>query len=161
MIADIKQTEEGYIAHYERRIEQPVERVWAMLTDNRELAKWFQELRVGEPSKGGCMKFDMGDGKFKALEIFEYSPFSVLAFDWFGDSVRFELQSVQDGCVVVFQERFTTITKQTAKDLAGWHVCLIVIESLLVGQQLDSRKEEWEKWFEQYERVFHELTLAD
>ena len=91
MIADIKQVENGYIARYERQINHSIEHVWAMLTDNEELEKWFQELRVGDPRKGGFMKFDMQDGEFEELQIFEHNPLSVLEFDWFGDVVRFEL----------------------------------------------------------------------
>ena len=161
MIADIKQVENGYIARYERQIEHPIENVWAMLTDNEELEKWFQELRIGDPRKGGFMKFDMQDGKFEELEIFEYSLLSVLEFDWFGDVVRFELHPEQDGCLMIFTEKFTTITEQRIKDLAGWHVCLDVIKSLLDGKPIDSREAEWKKWYSKYEQAINELMIAD
>ena len=52
MIADIKQVENGYIARYERQIKHPIEHVWAMLTDNEELEKWFQELRLETLARG-------------------------------------------------------------------------------------------------------------
>ncbi len=161
MIADIRQVEKGYIARYERHMEYPIENVWAMLTDNGELEKWFQELRVGEPRKGGFMKFDMQGGEFEQLEIFEYSLLSVLEFDWFGDVVRFELHPEQDGCLMVFTEKFTTVTEQSIKDLAGWHVCLDVIKSLLDGKPIDSREAEWENWHSKYEQAINELMLVD
>lgn len=161
MIAAIKQVENGYIARFERHIEHPIENVWAMLTDNEELDKWFQELSIGEPSKGGFMKFVMPDGKFEQLEIFEHTLFTVLEFDWFGDVVRFELHPEKDGCLMIFTEKFTTTTEQRIKDLAGWHVCLDVIKSLLDGEPIDSRGAEWKKWHSNYEQAINELMIAD
>lgn len=161
MIAAIKQVGNGYIARYERHIEHPIEQVWAMLTDNEELEKWFQELSIGDPLKGGFMKFDMQDGKFEQLEIFEYTLLSVLEFDWFGDVVRFELRPEQDGCLMIFTEKFTTTTEQRIKDLAGWHVCLDVIKSLLDGKPIDSRDAEWKKWYSNYEQTINGLMIAD
>ena len=161
MIADIQQVENGYIARYERLIEHPIEHVWAMLTDNEELEKWFQELRIGEPRNGGFMKFDMQDGKFEQLEIFEYTLHSVLEFDWFGDVVRFELHPKKNGCSLIFRETFTTITEQRIKDLAGWHVCLDVIKLLLDGKPIDSREADWKKWHSNYEQAINELVISD
>jgi len=156
MIADIKQVGNGYIARYERPIEHSIELVWAMVTDNEELEKWFQELRIGDPCKGGFMKFDMQDGNFEELEIFEYSLLSVLEFDWFGDVVRFELYPEQDGCLLIFTEKFKTINEQRIKDLAGWHVCLDVIKSLLDGEPIECREAEWKKWHSNYEQAIND-----
>lgn len=161
MIADIKQVENGYIARYERQINHSIEHVWAMLTDNEELEKWFQELRVGDPRKGGFMKFDMQDGEFEELQIFEHTPLSVLEFDWFGDVVRFELYPEQNGCLLIFIEKFNTITDQRVKDLAGWHVCLDVIKSLLDGKSIDSRDADWQTWHGKYDQTINELKIAD
>ncbi|WP_318617200.1 SRPBCC family protein [Sporosarcina sp. YIM B06819] len=161
MIATIQQLEQGYVACNKRQIKHSVQDVWAMLTDNTKLEKWFQELRVGELREGGFMQFDMSNGKFEQLEILAYAVHSVLEFDWFGDIVRFELQSEQEGCLLIFVENFSVITDQTIKDLAGWHVCLNVIESLLDDKPIDSRKEEWKKWHEKYEQAMQPLKVAD
>jgi len=161
MIAAIEQVGKGYIARYERQIGHPIEHVWAMLVDNDELEKGFQELRIGELRKGGFMKFDMQDGKFEQLEIYEYTLHSVLEFDWFGDVVRFELHPEQKGCLLIFQETFTTINEQRIKDLAGWHVCLDVIKLLLDGKPIESRKDDWKKWHNNYKQAINELVIAD
>ncbi|MFJ7933374.1 SRPBCC domain-containing protein [Sporosarcina sp. NPDC096371] len=153
MLAEIKQLEQGYIARIERTIKHPVMNVWAMLTDNKELEKWFQELRVGELRKGGFMEFDMSEGRFEKLEILAYAEQAILEFDWFGDVVRFELHPKQVGCLVIFQKNFNAITDQAIKDLTGWHVCLNVIESLLDGKPIHSRADEWNKWHKEYELV--------
>ena len=59
---------------------------------------------------------------------------------------------------MIFTEKFKTITSQTTKDLAGWHVCLDVIKSLLDGKPIDSREEEWEKAHSKYEIAIKELV---
>lgn len=152
MIAKIKMTEKGLVAQSERQLNHSVEDVWAMLTDNDLLKKWFQELRVGDLREGGFMKFDMSDKVYEELEITELKTLSVLEFDWFGDEVRFELHVAEYGCLLIFKEKVNTITEQTKKDLAGWHVCLDVIQALLDGKTI-LREEEWEKWHQEYVQV--------
>ena len=80
---------------------------------------------------------------------------SVLEFDWFGDVVRFELHPEPTGCLLIFKEKFNTKSDQTIKDLAGWHVCLLVIESLLDGKPIDSRTDEWKKWYDIYKQAMN------
>lgn len=156
MIAKITQTEKGYLAHMERHMNHNCENIWAMLTDNTQLAKWFDELRAGELYDGGYMKFYVKDVMDEKLVITEFKTLSVLAFDWFGDEVRFELQPELGGCVLVFSEKINKLTKQTKKDIAGWHVCLDVIQALLDGETIQ-REEEWKKWYEEYAQVINEL----
>ena len=150
MIATIKQVDNGYLAHYERHLEHDIVNAWAMLTDNGKLEQWFQELRMGKSGKGGFMNFEMQEEKFERLEIYEFVEPSVLSFDWFGDTVRFELKQEKNGCSMTFTEKFKAITEQTSKDLAGWHVCLDVIKSLLDGKSIEARSEDWENWHVQY-----------
>ena len=157
MIAEIKRVEKGYLAHFERQLNHSVEAVWAMLTVNEQLARWFQELRVGELREGGFMRFYVPEEMDQELEISELKSLSVLEFDWFGDVIRFELHPKQNGCALVLKERLNSITEQTKKDLAGWHVCLDVIEALLDGKSVQ-RETEWEKWHEKYAQKIDELT---
>ncbi|WP_203246405.1 SRPBCC family protein [Sporosarcina beigongshangi] len=161
MIATIEQYEQGYVACSERHIKHSAQEVWAMLTDNAKLDKWFEELRVGELREGGFMKFDMSEGKFEELEILAYAVHAILEFDWFGDRVRFELQPEQEGCLLIFKEYFSVITDQTIKDLAGWHVCLNVIESLLKNEPIHSRVDDWQEWHQQYEQIMQPLKITD
>ena len=156
LIAEIKQTKDGYLAIYERQLNHSKESVWAMLTDNEKLGKWFEELRVGELRDGGFMKFEM-EGMDESLEITELEMFSVLEFDWFGDRIRFELHPKENSCLLILKEKINLITDQTKKDLAGWHVCLDVIKTLLDGKTIH-REDEWKKWYVEYEREINKLT---
>jgi uncharacterized protein YndB with AHSA1/START domain len=145
VIADIKKTDDGYLVKWERNLNHSVEAVWAMLTDNERLEKWFDELRAGDLRQGGFMKFYVPDVMDEKLEIREYEPNAVLEFDWFGDVIRFELHPENEGCALFLLEKVQTITEQTKKDLAGWHVCLDVIIALLDGDPI-KRDDEWKQW---------------
>ncbi|MED3654373.1 SRPBCC family protein [Heyndrickxia sporothermodurans] len=150
MLASIQKVEDHYFARFERQLQHSVEEVWAMLTDNEKLSKWFSELRVKDLRKGGIILFDMQDGTFEEMEITELEMYSVLEFTWAEDKVRFELYKENDGCLLILNETINKMTNHTPKDLAGWHVCLDVISALLDGRTIESRKEEWEKWYEKY-----------
>ncbi|KMY51507.1 SRPBCC family protein [Peribacillus loiseleuriae] len=159
MLANLKKGEHGYIARFERYEEHSVEKVWSMLTENDKLATWFSELRIDELRKGGIIKFDMQDGTFEEFTITDFKLNSVLEFTWDKDLVRFELYPEQDGCLLVLIEKIETITDHTPRDLAGWHVCLEVIQALLDGRKIDSREEEWEQWYEKYVVAVKEVLV--
>ncbi|MFM1655186.1 SRPBCC family protein [Brevibacillus sp. B_LB10_24] len=161
MLADIKKTEDGYIARFERHFRHSVEEVWAFLTENEKLAKWFSELQVEDLREGGLIKFDMQNGTFIDMKILELSMHSVLEYTWGDDIVRFELYPEADGCLLVLIEKLKVMTDHTPKDLAGWHVCLEVISALLDGRTIESRKAEWEKWYEKYVRATAQVAKKD
>lgn len=150
MLAVIQKMENGYIARFERHLKHSAEKVWSMLTENEELSKWFSELRIDDLREGGIIKFDMRDGSFIEMEILELKMQSVLEYTWGKDKVRFELYPESNGCRLVLIEEIKTITNHTPKDLAGWHVCLDVINALLDDRTLESREDEWKKWYEKY-----------
>ncbi|WP_110930751.1 SRPBCC family protein [Paenibacillus bouchesdurhonensis] len=153
MIADIRQADEVYIARFERRLKHPIQEVWSWLTENDKLAEWFPELRIDDLREGGAVIFDMQDGTFEELRIIELQPGSVLEYVWGEDLVRFELYPESEGCHLVFIEKLHQITDHTPKDLAGWHVCLDVIQKLMDGQTVEARHEEWKIWYEKYTQM--------
>lgn len=128
------------------------------MTENDKLAKWFSELRVDDLREGGIIKFDMQDGTFEELEIIELKIFSVLEYTWGEDLVRFELYPEPEGCRLVLIEQIKKITSHTPKDIAGWDVCLDVIEALLDSRTIDSRKDIWKIKYEKYVQVIENLS---
>ncbi|RCW48885.1 SRPBCC family protein [Paenibacillus prosopidis] len=157
MLAVIKQIENEYIARFERHLKHSVEKVWSSLTENDKLAKWFSELRVDDLRKGGIIKFDMQDGTFEELEITELKICSVLEYTWGEDLVRFELYPESEGCRLVLIEKIKKITNHTPKDIAGWDVCLDVIEALLDSRTIESRMDIWKIKYEKYVQVIENL----
>lgn len=159
MRAEIKQQEEGYTALFERQLPHGSDAVWNMLADNSRLKKWFDELQIVELGKGGKLVFDRGDGSIDELAITDYVEGRIFAFEWWNDHVRFEVEPKNEGSTKLrLIETIARITPQTAKDLAGWHVCLDVIEAILNDEKID-RKHEWEHWHEEYKRLLDSMTV--
>lgn len=159
MLATIRSIENGgaYEVRFECTLGHSVASVWAMLTDNEQLAQWFPELRVEDLRVGGAFKFDIGGGNEEKMEILALKPLAVLTFTWAEDRVRFELTETTEGCRLALIERIARITDHTPRDLAGWHVCLDVIAALLDGRTIESRKALWEKEYEAYKRLIEQV----
>lgn len=153
MLAVIQSSGDGYTARFERHYKHSVEKVWAFLTENGKLQKWFAELRVEELREGGRILFDMGNGTFEEMRIIELRAPSVLEYTWADDRVRFELYPEGEGCRLVLIETLNRVTDHTPRDLAGWHVCLDVIGALLDEQPLSDRKQQWERWYAEYAQL--------
>ncbi|WNQ12023.1 SRPBCC family protein [Paenibacillus aurantius] len=151
MLAVVKKTGEGYTARFERRLKHSVEKVWASLTKNEKLAQWFGQLQIQELRPGGIIRFDMKNGTFEELEILEVKEKEVLEYTWGKDRVRFELYPEGDGCRLVLIETIVQMTGHTPKDLAGWQVCLGLLEAAVDGQPKELDKSEWEVYYAQYE----------
>ncbi|WP_102345653.1 SRPBCC family protein [Bacillus sp. Marseille-P3661] len=153
MLAQINKVENKYIATFIRHWDYSVGEVWSWLTENDKLEKWFSELEIDDLSEGGIIKFDMQDGTFEEMKITNLKVFSVLEFTWGEDLVRFELEEKNNGCRLLLIEEINKVSMHTPKDLAGWHVCLDVIHALLNSESI-CRQPEWEKWYEQYAKLF-------
>lgn len=153
MNATMQEGPQGITATFKHHFKHSVQDVWAYLTVNDLLAKWFSELRIEDLRTGGLITFDMQDGTFEEMEITGYETESVLEYTWGEDKVRFELSPEPEGCRLLLIESLNQITDHTPKDLAGWHVCLEVIETLLDGKMADGRMQKWEQRYEDYKTL--------
>ena len=113
---------------FERRYPHPVEAVWRAVSDPAHLAHWFpsrvtlDELRVGAP-----VRFAFDEHAIPPMDgrIAELDAPRLLAFEWGGDLLRFELEPADGG--VATHLTFTTLLGEqdtAARNAAGWHVCL-------------------------------------
>ncbi|WP_339315393.1 SRPBCC family protein [Paenibacillus sp. FSL R10-2734] len=157
MLANIKKANEHYVARFERQLQHTASEIWSFLTENEKLALWFAELRIEDLREGGLLKFDMQDGTFEEMTITALQHESILEFTWAEDSVRFELYPNSEGCLLVLNETIHVLTPHTPRDLAGWHVCLDVIQHLLDGTTVESRETDWSHLFEQYRETISKL----
>ncbi|WP_340034424.1 SRPBCC family protein [Paenibacillus sp. FSL E2-0202] len=157
MLANIQKEDQYYVARFERQLKHSATEIWSYLTENEKLALWFSELKIEDLREGGLIKFDMQNGTFVDMEITVLQHQSIFEFTWAEDLVRFELYPKSEGCLLVLNETLQTLTPHTPRDLAGWHVCLEVIQHLLEGTTLKSRKDEWNKWYEQYREAISKL----
>jgi len=137
----------GRTLRFERRFAHPIEKVWHVLTEERETGFWFPGRIAGprvvgaevtfvfEPKPSGVMADDLAaliaskqDGfKDAPPEVFKgrvlaFEPPRVFALDWAGDTLRFELTDLGGATQLVFTHTFV---EADARDVgAGWHISL-------------------------------------
>jgi uncharacterized protein YndB with AHSA1/START domain len=142
---------------FERRLAHPVEHVWRAVTDPAELAHWFPSAVSGEVAPGGRLTFEFPDDHMPPLEgeVVELEPPRRFAFTWGEDVLRIELEAAGDGCVLRFTCLFDE-AERAARDAAGWHVCLELLERHLGGMPTTAPGSEptpgWRELYEEYQR---------
>jgi len=140
---------------FERRLAHPIDAVWRAVTEPAELAHWFPGEVTVDLRPGGRMTFS--DEGFTSLdgEVTELDPPRLFAFSWGDDHLRFELEPADGGAGCVL--RFTHVldaSDRAARDAAGWHVCLDLLELRLAGTPTTPptavATEEWRRHYDEY-----------
>ncbi|RHW38412.1 activator of Hsp90 ATPase 1 family protein [Lysinibacillus yapensis] len=152
MLAKIDKIDAGYTAEFERPFGTSKEKLWSFLISNENFKFWMDHLEITDLSKGGNINFHYNDGseKLEKMTIIDYQEGQVLEFEWGEGAVRFEVHENEGGSKLILKESLAKITDHTAKDLAGWHVCLIRFSKALNGEDNPIPEEEWEKWYAEY-----------
>jgi uncharacterized protein YndB with AHSA1/START domain len=142
---------------FERRLAHPIERVWRAVTDPAELAHWFPSRVSGQVAPGARLTFHFPDDDMPSLEgeVIELEPPRRFAFTWGNDTLRIELDTLDDGCMLRLTCLFDE-PERAARDAAGWHVCLDRLEGHLGGAPADAPDSEptpeWREAYEEYQR---------
>jgi uncharacterized protein YndB with AHSA1/START domain len=149
-----------------RRLAHSREKVWRALTEAEHLAAWFPTTIEGERRPAARLRFafpDHPDAPAEHGEMITYDPPSVLEFTWGGppegepgeyEHVRFELTEDGGGCVLTFVTAYDAVGK-SARDAAGWHVCLDLLEHALAGAKPDWKPEDrWPSLNRRYQERF-------
>jgi uncharacterized protein YndB with AHSA1/START domain len=167
-LGTIEEAEGGKrVLRYERRLDHPVERVWAALTDPDQLALWLAAADELELVEGGRIVLrwlnipdslqeweqrgiELGDAdpaEPATGQITKLDPPRVIEYDTDRMGLmRWELRPEEDGCVltftntVEFPEGFPT-----DQALAGWHIHLDHLDDALAGRPV-----EWSTWTEDH-----------
>ena len=105
-------TESGeHEVRFDRRIGQPVTKVWAALTDPAVLKNWLGDVEI-EPHIGGKFILDFRGDELMTGTITAFEPQRVLAFTWIEKSglppshVRWELSGDGDACRLVLTHTY-------------------------------------------------------
>jgi uncharacterized protein YndB with AHSA1/START domain len=149
----LERAEGRWRLRFVRVLAHPPEKVWRALTEERHLEAWFPTTIEGELRAGAPLQFRFRDGDLPPTtgEVIECDPPRVLEFTWgFSEEdvdqperTRFELAPEGAGCRLTLATTYDRVGK-SARDAAGWHVCLDVLEEHLAGEA--SAEESPERW---------------
>ncbi len=121
---------------FRRRLTHAPERVWAALTERREMDGWHPTPFELEPRVGGRVTYPAELGPAMATgRVLAYEPPWLLAHTWGEDELRWSLQPADGGGCVLELEHIFDDRLKAARDGSGWHLCLIALR-----EQLDGRK---------------------
>jgi uncharacterized protein YndB with AHSA1/START domain len=168
----LERREGKHVLRFERRLDHPVERVWAAITEPEQLAGWFGDSEV-DLTEGGrlAVRFKHrvskeDEEKYDVIrpEEFETSEDETDGFDAtvtaldpprlleyeaerFG-VLRWELRSEGGGCLLTFSNILTLPDDAMAPQvLAGWHSFLDQLEDALAGEPMtDPSKWSMDYW---------------
>lgn len=129
---------------FERRLPRSPEEVWRALTDEEHLSAWFPTTIEGELEEGAALRFRFRKGEAPPTtgRVIECDAPRVLEFTWgFSDEeadrperIRFELTPEGDGCRLTLTTTYDRVGR-SARDAAGWHQCLDLLEARLAGER--------------------------
>jgi uncharacterized protein YndB with AHSA1/START domain len=155
-----------FLIRYERRLAHPVERVWAAVTEPDRLGAWMAaasfgaagEARAGAPvelrwqnAEGGSDEPPVARGTVSA-----YDPPRLVEYDTdVHGRLRFELEPVGGGTLLVFTVAIAMPEEHLSKNVAGWHIHLEHLQTVLDGGAVD-----WPGWYSVHFPRWEEIHAA-
>ena len=141
-LGEIRPTADGYDLVFERRLAQPVAKVWAALTIPERLEDWIGAAKI-DLRVGGTLQLAFANGKSVEVSITRVDAPHVLGWSWMIDgldtSVLFELAPDGEGCrLTLTHSGLSPRAGRGAGVRAGWHA---ILEGL--ADSLDGRKTPW------------------
>jgi len=118
---------------FTRHLAHPPDVVLRAVTDPAELAAWFPQRVVGDVTvPGAALRFE-SDG-FPSFDgvVLRVEPPRLLEIGWGTEVVRFEIEAAGEGCTLTLVDTIDELGK-AARDGAGWHTCLDLLEAALDG----------------------------
>lgn len=160
----LEQRDDGRsVIRFQRRLEHPVERVWAALTQPEELVAWLAEAEV-ELVEGGRFDLrwlntdDQNNQAVRHATITRLEPPHLLETS--GDVhgvLRWELRADRAGTLLTFSSTLALPDEYRAKVLAGWAVHLDFLADALEGRPVDWRNWPIDRWEAHHRRYLERL----
>jgi uncharacterized protein YndB with AHSA1/START domain len=152
MLGRLERREDRWELRFTRSFPHPPEKVWRAITEPEHLAVWFPSDIEGERTTGAKLRFVFRNGEGSPIdgEMLACDPPSLLEFVWGDETLRFELRPTDGGTELTFLNTFDEKGK-AARDGAGWHACLDVLECVVAGDAPPwSPQERWGDVHPQY-----------
>lgn len=136
-----------YVLRFERRLNHPIEKVWAALTEPELLADWLAQADL-ELVEGGSIELrwqntdEHGNSAVARGTITRLEPPRLLEYDTdFHGLLRWELRDDGHGCVLTFTNVTPAPEDWLPIVLAGWHIHLDHLTDALAARAVD-----WPRW---------------
>jgi uncharacterized protein YndB with AHSA1/START domain len=133
---------------YERRLNHPIEKVWAAITQPAGLIGWLAEAEV-ELALGGRVQLrwlntkEPGDSIVARGTVTAFDPPHLVEYDTdIHGRLRWELKAQGEGCLLIFTCTIALSPEQLLSHTAGWHIHLDHLAEALNGQPVD-----WPRWW--------------
>ncbi|MEU8590112.1 SRPBCC family protein [Streptomyces sp. NPDC048664] len=120
---------------FDRVYDQPLGRVWRLVTDPDALARWFPSRAEFELRPGGAARFSgdphMPESTGTVLAVDEPRH---LSFAWGGDELRFDLEEPGRARTRLTLTDVLAQGNAAARNAAGWEVCLAALDAVVRGE---------------------------
>jgi uncharacterized protein YndB with AHSA1/START domain len=155
MTGTLEQTPDGWALRFVRHLRHSPETVWATFTDPEQRAKWFPDRMDGELTPGATLRFITGLASIPEFSgnVLAVEPNRLLEFTWGEDTLRFEIEPTDDGCVLTLRDSIGELGK-AGRDGAGWHVCLEHLDALLDRTPAAVSENRWTEVHPRYVAAF-------
>jgi uncharacterized protein YndB with AHSA1/START domain len=152
----IEQTGDRTVIRFERELAHPVDRVWAALTEPRQLLAWWGDADVDLDDGRFTVRWlntdDEGNSVTMAARITALEPPRLLEMEGEPHGVlRFELEPAGERTRLRFTSTLQLPDEFRTKVLAGWHFHLDALATALDGGSTDlEHVEGWEPIHDAY-----------
>jgi uncharacterized protein YndB with AHSA1/START domain len=140
---------------FTRKLPHPPEKVWRALTEPEHLDAWFPTTIEGELRAGAPLRFGFREHEIAPMEgeMLAYEPPSRLEFMWGPDRLSFTLEPDGGGTLLTLVDVIDELGK-AARDGAGWHEKLDVLEYHLRGEEPPKPGARWKQVHPDYVERF-------
>ncbi|MFI9600295.1 SRPBCC family protein [Streptomyces sp. NPDC052043] len=123
---------------FTRAYGHPVERVWHLVTDPDELARWFPFRAEADLRPGGTVAFrgESGAEEFTGT-VLAVDPPRHLSFEWGGSELHFDLDEPEEGHTRFTLTDVLAAENTAARTGAGWEVCLAALDARARGERFE------------------------
>jgi uncharacterized protein YndB with AHSA1/START domain len=131
----LEQVEGGlWQLRFVRQLAHAPEKVWQALTEPEHQAGWLPARMEGERREGAPLRFvfEEAPDHESTGELLRWDPPGLLEYTWEGEVLRWEVRPWGGGSELTLLSRFDEVGK-AARDSAGWHICLDLLEASLAG----------------------------
>jgi uncharacterized protein YndB with AHSA1/START domain len=158
-------TDDGYpVVEWRRHLPFAIDVVWLAMTEPDHLSAWFPSTIDGERTSGASLKFRFTQVDVPvttgAMDVFDPDS-HVMELTWGDERLRFELRP--EGSAHTVLTLIVTLSEigKAARDAAGWHVCLDILEEHVAGESTDyTNGDAWRKANRAYVAQFPESAAT-